>query len=140
MDNVLQDMVQRLRAIELLLRTQNELLTRVQPSWNRQGDARRRARSVECVNLPDTQWMAGDDCREVKQQSGPSAKLMGRWRSGAPLVLAPDKADPDAGAGPLRGRMSLASHRVRSNHPAPGLVRPGAGTRNTPPTLGRSLV
>ena len=31
MDNVLQDMVQRLRAIELLLRTQNELLTRVLP-------------------------------------------------------------------------------------------------------------
>jgi hypothetical protein len=29
MDNVLQDMVQRLRAIELLLRTQNEVLTRV---------------------------------------------------------------------------------------------------------------
>ena len=29
MDNVLQDMVQRLRAIELLLRTQNELLTSV---------------------------------------------------------------------------------------------------------------
>jgi hypothetical protein len=29
MDNVLADMVQRLRAIELLLRTQNELLTRV---------------------------------------------------------------------------------------------------------------
>lgn len=29
MDNVLQDMVQRLRAIELLLRTQNQLLTRV---------------------------------------------------------------------------------------------------------------
>ena len=29
MDNVLQDMVQRLRAIELLLRTQNELQTRV---------------------------------------------------------------------------------------------------------------
>ena len=29
MDNILQDMVQRLRAIELLLRTQNELLTRM---------------------------------------------------------------------------------------------------------------
>ena len=29
MDNVLQDMVQQLRAIELLLRTQNELQTRV---------------------------------------------------------------------------------------------------------------
>ena len=52
MDNVLQDMVQRLRAIELLLRTQNELLTRVLGEL-RQGDARRRARSVECVNLPD---------------------------------------------------------------------------------------
>ena len=37
MDNVLQDMVQRLRAIELLLRTQNELLTRVlvEPEPNR---------------------------------------------------------------------------------------------------------
>lgn len=36
MDNVLQDMVQRLRAIELLLRTQNELLARVfaQPEQN----------------------------------------------------------------------------------------------------------
>jgi hypothetical protein len=29
MDNVLQDMVQRLRTIELLLRTQNELITGV---------------------------------------------------------------------------------------------------------------
>jgi hypothetical protein len=29
MDNVLQDMVHRLRAIELLLRTQNELLARM---------------------------------------------------------------------------------------------------------------
>ena len=26
-----------------------------------------------------------------------AAKLMGRWRSGAPLVLAPDKDDPDLG-------------------------------------------
>ena len=36
MDNVLQEMVQRLRAIELLLRTQNELLARVfaQPEQN----------------------------------------------------------------------------------------------------------
>jgi len=37
MDNVLQEMVQGLRAIELLLRTQNELLTRalVEPEPNR---------------------------------------------------------------------------------------------------------
>ena len=30
------------------------------------------------------------------------AKLMGRWRSGAPLVLAPDKDDPALGADPMR--------------------------------------
>ncbi len=27
---------------------------------------------------------------------------MGRWRSGAPLVLAPDKDDPELGADPQR--------------------------------------
>lgn len=31
-----------------------------------------------------------------------AAKLMGRWRSGAPLVLAPDRDDPQLGADPLR--------------------------------------
>ena len=31
-----------------------------------------------------------------------AAKLMGRWRSGAPLVLAPDKDDPALGADPMR--------------------------------------
>ncbi|WP_040801735.1 Dyp-type peroxidase [Nocardia higoensis] len=31
-----------------------------------------------------------------------AAKLMGRWRSGAPLVLAPDHDDPELGADPLR--------------------------------------
>src|SRR3954449_108399 len=31
-----------------------------------------------------------------------AAKLMGRWRSGAPLVLAPDKDDPELGADPRR--------------------------------------
>ena len=31
-----------------------------------------------------------------------AAKLMGRWRSGAPLVLAPDKDDPTLGADPTR--------------------------------------
>lgn len=42
----------------------------------------------------------------LRQHGGPSAegqellaaKLMGRWRSGAPLVLAPDKDDPTLGA------------------------------------------
>ncbi|WP_216893337.1 Dyp-type peroxidase [Nocardia alni] len=31
-----------------------------------------------------------------------AAKLMGRWRSGAPLVLSPDHDDPQLGADPLR--------------------------------------
>ena len=31
-----------------------------------------------------------------------AAKLMGRWRSGAPLVLAPDKDDPTLGSDPQR--------------------------------------
>jgi Dyp-type peroxidase family len=31
-----------------------------------------------------------------------AAKLMGRWRSGAPLVLSPDKDDPALGANPQR--------------------------------------
>ena len=31
-----------------------------------------------------------------------AAKIMGRWRSGAPLVLTPDRDDPDLGADPLR--------------------------------------
>ena len=31
-----------------------------------------------------------------------AAKLMGRWRSGAPLVLAPEKDDPQLGANPQR--------------------------------------
>src|SRR5262249_10419412 len=30
-----------------------------------------------------------------------AAKFMGRWRSGAPLVLAPDKDDPELGADPM---------------------------------------
>ncbi|MGO9929545.1 MAG: Dyp-type peroxidase [Mycobacterium sp.] len=31
-----------------------------------------------------------------------AAKLMGRWRSGAPLVLAPEKDDPELGSDPMR--------------------------------------
>ncbi len=31
-----------------------------------------------------------------------AAKFMGRWRSGAPLVLAPDSDDPELGADPMR--------------------------------------
>jgi deferrochelatase/peroxidase EfeB len=37
-----------------------------------------------------------------QEQELVAAKLMGRWRSGAPLVLAPDKDDPQLGADPNR--------------------------------------
>jgi Dyp-type peroxidase family len=37
-----------------------------------------------------------------EQQEFVAAKLMGRWRSGAPLVLAPDRDNPELGADPLR--------------------------------------
>jgi Dyp-type peroxidase family len=40
---------------------------------------------------------ATDDERELL-----AAKLVGRWRSGAPLTLAPDRDDPALGADPLR--------------------------------------
>ena len=37
-----------------------------------------------------------------EQQELIAAKLMGRWRSGAPLVLSPEKDDPELGADPQR--------------------------------------
>ena len=40
--------------------------------------------------------------RTPEEQELVAAKLMGRWRSGAPLVLAPDKDDPQLGADPKR--------------------------------------
>lgn len=36
------------------------------------------------------------------QQDLLAAKLVGRWRSGAPLVLAPERDDPELGADPMR--------------------------------------
>ena len=38
----------------------------------------------------------------AEEQELVAAKLMGRWRSGAPLVLAPEKDDPALGADPQR--------------------------------------
>ena len=56
MDNVLQDMVQRLRAIELLLRTQNELLTsvfaEVEQNWRKQQTNDLARFGVDRMNMP----------------------------------------------------------------------------------------
>jgi len=43
-----------------------------------------------------------DNADTLEQQELLAAKFMGRWRSGAPLVLAPDADDPELGADPMR--------------------------------------
>ena len=43
-----------------------------------------------------------DNAATPEEQELLAAKFMGRWRSGAPLVLAPDRDDPDLGADPMR--------------------------------------
>ena len=50
------------------------------------------------------------DGRTPEQQEFLAAKLMGRWRSGAPLVLAPDKDDPALGADPQRNNNFSYKH------------------------------
>ena len=68
MDNVLQDMVQRLRAIELLLRTQNELLTSVlvEPEQNK--------RCAEANDLAPPPLAIGRTCRESCERDRISTK------------------------------------------------------------------
>jgi Dyp-type peroxidase family len=46
-----------------------------------------------------------------EEQELVAAKLMGRWRSGAPLVLAPDKDDLALGADPLRNNNFNFKHQ-----------------------------
>lgn len=43
-----------------------------------------------------------DNAETPEEQELLAAKFMGRWRSGAPLVLAPNADDPELGADPLR--------------------------------------
>jgi deferrochelatase/peroxidase EfeB len=43
-----------------------------------------------------------------------AAKFMGRWRSGAPLVLAPNTDDPNLGADPMRNNTSTTRRWIRS--------------------------
>jgi len=62
-----------------------------------------------------------------------AAKIVGRWRSGAPLALTPDKADPELGAGPThnnafmfgadqRGLKCPFGARVRRMNPRDSVV------------------
>jgi Dyp-type peroxidase family len=54
-----------------------------------------------------------------EEQELAAAKLMGRWRSGAPLVLAPDKDDPALGADPLRNNNFNYKHQDLQGYAAP---------------------
>ena len=65
MDNVLQDMVQRLRAIELLLRTQNELMSRVLGELEQTRLCAKESQ-VGRKRLPSRRALSGDNCDEVK--------------------------------------------------------------------------
>jgi Dyp-type peroxidase family len=67
------------------------------------------------------------NARTVEDRELLAAKLVGRWRSGAPLTLAPDRDDPELGADPLRNndftyaadadgrQVPLGSHMRRMN-------------------------
>src|SRR4029079_12689687 len=43
-----------------------------------------------------------ENAEQPEEQELLAAKFMGRWRSGAPLVLAPHADDPELGADPMR--------------------------------------
>ena len=68
-----------------------------------------------------------EDPQDPQSQHALAAKMFGRWRSGAPLALAPDHDDPELGADPLRNnafgfqddakglRCPMSSHMRRMN-------------------------
>ena len=64
-----------------------------------------------------------------EEQELVAAKLMGRWRSGAPLVLAPEKDDPALGADPQRNN----NFNYKSEDPQGYAVPLGAHARRMNP-------
>lgn len=63
-----------------------------------------------------------------------AAKFMGRWRSGAPLVLAPDQDDPELGADPMRNNDFNYKRWTRSDTRARSDRTPDDSIPGTPPT------
>jgi hypothetical protein len=60
-----------------------------------------------------------------EEQELVAAKLMGRWRSGAPLVLAQDKDDPTLGAEHLERYLWRPSSRAGAGPGFAGASGPG---------------
>ena len=87
----------------------------------------RRAAQVPVAGRDVQPLPAGARCRPRTSGELLAAKLVGRWRSGAPLTLAPDQDDPALGADPLRNndftyaadpdgrQVPLGSHMRRMN-------------------------
>ena len=66
-----------------------------------------------------------DNADTAEAQELLAAKFMGRWRSGAPLVLAPDADDPELGADPMRNNdFELQGHGSAGLRVPIGLPRP----------------
>ena len=60
---------------------------------------------------------------------------MGRWRSGAPLVLAPEADDPELGADPQRNNDFNYKEMDPHGYAVPArLAYPAHESRATPPT------
>ena len=62
------------------------------------------------------------------------AKMVGRWQSGAPLAVSPDRDDPELGADPApQQRLRLRRRPARVQVPGRRARAPGepAGTRST---------
>jgi len=57
--------------------------------------------------------------RTPEEQELVAAKFMGRWRSGAPLTLAPDKDDPALGADPKRNNNFNYKHEDPQGYAVP---------------------
>jgi deferrochelatase/peroxidase EfeB len=80
--------------------------TGLQPALPKPEILSRNGSYIAYLQLQEHVGMFRDFLREhgktPDEQELVAAKLMGRWRSGAPLVLAPDKDDPDLGADKAR--------------------------------------
>ena len=80
--------------------------------------------AISCSRTADT----------PEEQELVAAKLMGRWRSGAPLVLAPEKDDPQLGADPQRNNdFNYAQDGSARLCGAAGLAHPPHESRATRP-------
>jgi Dyp-type peroxidase family len=60
-----------------------------------------------------------ENSKTPEEQELLAAKLMGRWRSGAPLTLAPDKDDPALGADPQRNNNFNYKHEDPQGYAVP---------------------